>query len=92
MGVILVWKRKCPSVSEKELLEHEFLVEHLSYLFRELLEYLDILGVLKSHILIQRPFVCEELFYCLLQFLVDLDVVVEFLDSSEEFGELITLI
>ena len=92
MVIVFIGKRKHPSVSFQELLEHEFLVQHLSNPLRELLEYLDILCVLERQVFIQRPFVCEELFDCLLQLLVDLNIVVEFLDGTEKFGQLIALI
>lgn len=60
MRIILFRKNESPSIDSQEVFEHKLLVHHLPDLFWQLVEYVFVLLLQESHILVHAPFVFEE--------------------------------
>ena len=83
--IILSRKSEGPPVDSEEVLEHKILVHHLSDLFGQLIKKISVLLLKKSHIFVHPPFVFKECLDLLFEFDINLDIIVELFDGSEEF-------
>ena len=92
MKIVFIWESECSSVGIEKFLEHELLIKHLANLFRQLQKYSPVVIILKGHILIHGPFICEEGFDLPFENQVNIDVLVEFLDGTEELRQHISIV